>query len=219
MDNARQRLNTRLQQILPDAIVKPVALAQCPQITLYLIDANYSMDSLDTSVAVQVMDNPLYWLFCWASGQVMAKKILDNPLLVKDKVVLDVGAGSGVVAIAAAMAGAERVIASDIDELAHAAIALNAHVNNVDVTIVGDYREYQGPVDIITVADVLYDRENIPLLDALLRHGNELLLADSRVKNFSYPGLEKIETHPGETFPVLGGFDEFYEVNIYQRSV
>ena len=62
-----------------------------------------------------------YWAFCWASGQVLARYLLDHPERVRGKVVMDVGAGSGVVGIAAKIAGAKRVIACDIDPNALAA--------------------------------------------------------------------------------------------------
>jgi len=64
------------------------------------------------------MNNPHYWIFCWPSGKIMAELVLDNPGIVKDKVVLDFGSGSGIVAIAAKKAGAKHVIASDIDPIA-----------------------------------------------------------------------------------------------------
>src|SRR5258705_3603805 len=63
-----------------------------------------------------------YWAFAWAGGQALARYLLDNPALVTGRSVLDLGSGSGLVAIAAAKAGAARVMAADIDALALAAI-------------------------------------------------------------------------------------------------
>ncbi len=208
-------LTQELQTILPDATLQTVLLPQCSSLQLYLINPQYSLAGLDTSTAQQVMDNPLYWLFCWASGRVMAQQILAEPERVKNKVIMDVGSGSGVVAIAAALAGAKKVIASDIDPMAQKAIALNAQLNGVQLEIIGDYAEYTGDVDMITIADVLYDRNNMPLLEALVQRAPAVYLADSRVKNFAHPGFIKTGRADGETFPDLGGFDEFSEVNIY----
>src|SRR5690606_33025676 len=58
---------------------------------------------------------PPYWAFAWAGGQALARYVLDNPETVRGRAVLDFGAGSGLVAIAAAKAGAARVLAADID--------------------------------------------------------------------------------------------------------
>src|SRR5690554_1846273 len=112
---------------------------------------------------------------------------------------------------------AQQIIASDIDPIAQKAIALNAKLNQVDIEIMGDYRSYQGVAELITVADVLYDSDNLPLLKDLLKRA-AVWLADSRIRNFSYPGLKWCESFAGETFPALGGFDEFSQVNIY-RSI
>src|SRR5882672_8510943 len=72
---------------------------------------------------------PPYWAFAWAGGQALARYVLDHAKTVAGKDVLDFGSGSGLVAIAAAKAGAERVLAADIDPYAHAAIKLNAIAN------------------------------------------------------------------------------------------
>src|SRR5690554_8116275 len=124
-----QVLHQQLQQVLPSATIQPIALPNCQGLQLYLLDENYPVMALDNETAQRVMNTPLYWLFCWASGLVMAQQILAKPALVKDKVILDVGSGSGVVAIAAAMAGAKQVIACDSDPIAQRAIAINAQLN------------------------------------------------------------------------------------------
>jgi|SRR5690554_2252029 len=212
-----QILQQQLNQVLPGASLRPIRLPDCQGLRLYLLDEHYPMSALDNETAQRVMNTPLYWLFCWASGLVMAQQILAKPALVKDKVILDVGSGSGVVAIAAAMAGAKQVIACDSDPIAQRAIAINAQLNQLEIEIIGDYRDYQSKPELISLADVLYDRENLPLLEDLLNRA-PIWLADSRVRNFSYPGLVWCESFAGETFPALGGFDEFSQVNIY-RSI
>src|SRR5699024_6642479 len=57
---------------------------------------------------------PPFWAFAWAGGQALARWILDKPGTVAGKRVLDFGAGSGLVAIAAARSGAAAVMAVDI---------------------------------------------------------------------------------------------------------
>jgi predicted nicotinamide N-methyase len=78
---------------------------------------------------------PPFWAFAWAGGQALARYLLDNPELVAGREVLDIGSGSGIVAIAAAKAGAAAVTAAEIDPFAAAAIALNAPLNGVRVKI------------------------------------------------------------------------------------
>lgn len=78
---------------------------------------------------------PPFWAFAWAGGQALARYLLDNPKLVAGREVIDIGSGSGIVAIGAAMAGATAVTAAEIDPFAAAAIALNAALNGVAVKI------------------------------------------------------------------------------------
>ncbi|MBV8493687.1 MAG: methyltransferase [Alphaproteobacteria bacterium] len=78
---------------------------------------------------------PPFWAFAWAGGQALARYLLDNPEIVKGREVLDIGSGSGIVAIAAAKAGAHRITAAEIDHFAAAAIALNAQLNDVTIAV------------------------------------------------------------------------------------
>lgn len=110
---------------------------------------------------------PPYWAFAWAGGQALARYVLDNPQLVAGKRVLDIGAGSGLVAIAAAKAGAASVLAADIDAFACAAIRLNAAANHCAVVatqddLIGATNEW----DVILVGDLFYER---PLAERLLK--------------------------------------------------
>lgn len=219
----KESLLHALRSVLPMAELVVWDLLDNAALQLYLVDIDTDIQTLSSETIAAVMNNPLYWMFCWASGRVLAQQILENPQWVKDKVILDVGSGSGVVAIAAALAGAKKVIASDLDPLSLKAIAMNAELNGIAVEtsefeILGDYTLYQGHIDVVLVADVLYESKNIALIDDLLKRGDSMLLADSRVKNFSHPSLEQVASVPGSSFPDLGGFDEFYEVNIYRSS-
>ena len=99
-----------------------------------------------------------FWCVPWAGGQALARFVLDNPDVVRERRVLDFGAGSGLVAIAAAMAGAAEVRAVDVDPIAVAACLLNAEANGVVVDafcadIVGDDLQ----VDVVLAGDVWYE--------------------------------------------------------------
>ena len=79
---------------------------------------------------------PPFWAYPWAGGIALARYLLDHRDLVTGRVVLDMAAGSGLVAVAASLAGAARVYANDIDPMAAAAIALNGEVNATGVTVI-----------------------------------------------------------------------------------
>jgi predicted nicotinamide N-methyase len=172
--------------------------------------------SQDEILAIQAY--PAYWAFCWASGQVLARHILDNPALVKNKRVMDFGAGSGVVAIACIMAGAKQVIACDIDPDALLSCQENAILNQVELELHGDVFSFEQNIDLLIAADVLYDKANLPLLEVFLDKAPEVLVADSRVKNFDFPPYHAIGQIDSFTVPDLDELDEFRLVNLYKAS-
>ncbi|WP_010544268.1 class I SAM-dependent methyltransferase [Sphingomonas elodea] len=100
-----------------------------------------------------------YWAYWWAGGLALARYLLDHPEQVGGRRVLDLGAGSGLVGIAAARAGAAQVTASEIDPNACVAIALNAALNRVAIAdITGDMTQGAAPaVDLLLVGDLFYD--------------------------------------------------------------
>ena len=98
------------------------------------------------------------------------------------------------------------------------AIEANAQQNKVDIHVFADFYELEESVDLIIVADVLYDRENLPWLGEFLQKAKEVLVADSRVKNFSYPPYQLIDWREGTTIPDFDEFDEFRDVRIYHAE-
>jgi predicted nicotinamide N-methyase len=127
---------------------------------------------------------PPYWAYAWAGGAVLARYILDHPMSVAGRRVLDLGAGSGIVGIAAAKAGARQVIAAEIDHNGVAAIGLNAAANGVAITVVdGDVTKGLPPaVDLVLTGDVFYGEEVaervMPFLDRCLAADIEILVGD-----------------------------------------
>lgn len=125
-----------------------------------------------------------YWAYPWAGGAALAQHFLDHPEVVQGRSVLDLGSGSGLVAIAAAKAGARRVIAADIDPLAAIATKLNAAANAVDISVIEDDLTKGPPpaVDIIAAGDLFYDRKLslrvTAFLDRCLTSGVEVLVGD-----------------------------------------
>jgi predicted nicotinamide N-methyase len=137
-------------------------------------------------------DAPPFWAFPWAGGQALARYVLDNPQVVRGKRVLDVASGSGLVAIAAAKAGAASVMATDIDPDSLAAIAGNAAANGVIVQAShldmecaaarGNARGDAWGAEVVLAADVFYQRELAATALAFLRAaattGGDVLAAD-----------------------------------------
>ncbi|CAH0239908.1 class I SAM-dependent methyltransferase [Agrobacterium fabrum] len=108
---------------------------------------------------------PPFWAFAWAGGQGLARYVLDHPESVCGKRVLDFASGSGLVAIAAAKAGAAKVLAADIDPWTETAIRLNAALNGVDIGFTGlDLVGKPVDADVLLAGDVFYDRAFADLL-------------------------------------------------------
>jgi predicted nicotinamide N-methyase len=212
---APDTLLPHLQDILPTATLEVMSLPASPGLRLQLLNADYPQGDLSQEEMARVMDNPLYWVFCWASGQVLAEFLLADPKWVRGKRVLDFGCGSGVVAIAAALAGAREVIACDIDPLALQATIVNAGLNGVELTLTDDYFDILGDIDLIIVADVLYDKSNFVWLERFVERADKVLIADSRVKDFDYPPYRSIARQEGWTLPDLDESVEFRDVRIY----
>lgn len=212
------KLTQRLHYSLPTARLIESVMPLTPWLKLWLLDDS-NMDRPFSPEEVRVIwEAPPYWCFCWASGQIMAKYIEENPESVKDKVVVDFGAGSGIAAIAAAKFGAKRVIACDIDEDAIVSCKANAELNGVNIEYSSDFFELIQRIDtpdVILAADVLYDRDNIPLLTELRTNCQSILMADSRVKNLNVDGYQAFSEGHAETLPPLERFDEYKHVIIY----
>ena len=141
--SAFDQLNQALNKVLPNAFLAqtPIPLLQTvyPQpVYLWLIDENFCHEDLTPQIIEQLWQNCPYWVFAWASGQVLAQYILANHELVKDQVVMDFGAGSGIVGIAAKLAGAKQVICCDIDLVSLAACQANAALNQVNLELLDD---------------------------------------------------------------------------------
>ncbi len=212
-------LVARTREILPGACLDMTELPHCRTISLYLLNQAYPQLELSAKEARRLMEEPMFWIFCWASGQAMARFLLEHPEWVAGKRVLDFGCGSGVAAIAAAKVGAAKVWASDIDPLAVQATTLNSRLNAVSVEVIGDWSACTEAVDLILAADVLYDSANLAYLDRFLKRAPEVLIADSRVKDFDHPPYRKIGQFRSTTLPDLAEPAEFGVVNLYHAKV
>ena len=196
------RTNTRL---------KPVP--HVPEISLYVADESVPIWLKTEEELATIGLPPPYWAFAWAGGQALARYVLDNPPTVASKRVLDLASGSGLVAIAAAMAGAAPVIAVDIDAFTEAAVALNAEANDVYIEVLVqdllDQLAQETPrYDVILVGDLFYERDTaaraLAFLDRHAATGTRVLIGDpgrtylpkdrlTRLAEYSVPVTRELE--------------------------
>lgn len=185
------------------------------ELRLWLIDPANMNRAFSAEETRRILEEPPYWSFCWASGLALARWLTGRPERVRGRRVLDFGTGSGVAAIAAARLGAAEVVACDLDPLALAACRANAALNGVELSYSADFFDEADRFDVILVADVLYDRANLPLLDQFLTRGHEALLADSRVRDFTHPRYRRLAILEACTWPDLAEPAEFRQVSLY----
>ncbi|MFI5906133.1 class I SAM-dependent methyltransferase [Dactylosporangium sp. NPDC051541] len=108
---------------------------------------------------------PPFWAFAWPGGVALARYLLDHPDVVQGREVVDLGSGSGVVAIAAALAGATHVTAVDTDPEACTAAARNAAANGVTLATA----EEMPAADVVVAGDVFYSSAVVPSVLQTLR--------------------------------------------------
>jgi predicted nicotinamide N-methyase len=146
-----------------------------------------------------------YWAYGWAGGTVLARYLLDHSETAKGRRVLDLGTGSGLVAIAAAKCGAASVTAVDIDAHAIAAATLNAEANGVDIIVrQTDLLDGQPPeADLILVSDLFYDKVTAERLTKfLLTCDAEILVGDPGRAYLPYDRLTLIAEYDVPDFGV-----------------
>ncbi len=146
-----------------------------PEIKLYRAHPRSGLSRLLGEDGVQP-----YWAYGWAGGTVLARYLLDHPEIAAGRRALDLGTGSGLVAIAAAKCGA-IVTAVDIDPHAIAAAELNAEANGVTITLLcQDLLDGPPPdTDLIFISDLFYDKVTAERLTAFLETCNaDILVGD-----------------------------------------
>lgn len=155
-----------------------------PEILLHLAEESLPIWRKTEEELGEIGLPPPYWAFAWAGGQALARHLLDNGALVAGKRVLDLAAGSGLVATAALLAGADRALACDIDALALVAVKMNAAANGVTVEVT-DADLLDGAaagVDVVLVGDVFYEKPLAELALSFLERcraaGQDVLIGD-----------------------------------------
>lgn len=155
-----------------------------PEIRLHLASEVTPLWQATEATLAQARLPPPYWAFAWAGGQALARHLLDHPELVAGRTVLDLGAGSGLAAIAAVRAGAGAATAAEIDPFAVAAIALNAALNATRITIAAEDPLGRPPASwqVVLAGDMCYERplalRLVPWLKACAAAGARVMLGD-----------------------------------------
>lgn len=167
------------------------------EILLHLADEAHDLWLRTEEELAEIGLPPPFWAFAWAGGQGLARYVLDHPETVRGKKVLDFASGSGLVAIAAAKAGAAEVTAADIDPFCETAIGLNAHANGVDVGFVGtDCVDTDAGWDVVLAGDVFYEKpfaeRLVPWFSALKSRGATILVGDPGRAYLPKSGFEKL---------------------------
>ena len=149
----------------PDAFIvantRQLSPPLVPEIRLHLAEESVPIWQKTEEELGEMNVPPPFWAFAWAGGQALARYLLDNPVRVAGRSVLDLGSGSGLTAIAAKRAGAASVLAADIDAFACAAVRLNAALNGVAVDVTDEdlLARAPDPADVVLVGDLFYERE------------------------------------------------------------
>ncbi|SDQ04016.1 Predicted nicotinamide N-methyase [Quadrisphaera sp. DSM 44207] len=154
---------------------------------------------------------PPFWAFPWAGGQALARYVLDHPHVVAGRRVLDVASGSGLVALAAARAGAASVLADDVDPLALQAVRANAAANGLAVAVTGEdlLDGDGGGADVVLVGDACYARALALRVTAFCERaaarGAAVLLGDPGRAHLPRERLRRVATYD---VPVLAELED-----------
>jgi predicted nicotinamide N-methyase len=171
-----------------------------PGVRLHLAEDGIVLGARLEAEAGRPVPRP-FWADAWAGGVAVARYVVDHPRVVAGRTVLDVASGSGLVAIAAAVAGAAAVTANDIDPYACAAIALNARVNGVRVEVSrGDLLDGDGGgADVVLAGDVFYDESMaermLRFLERAAARGARVLVGDPGRDHLPHDRLEVVATY------------------------
>jgi predicted nicotinamide N-methyase len=161
----------------------PETVSLCPELRLQTAQALTPFWEA-ANVRVPGWENAPFWAYPWAGGQALARFVLDHPELVRGKRVVDFASGSGLVGLAAALAGAAHVLASDIDPFCAAVIPMNAALNGLEIEFTS--RDLLGDpldgVDLLLAGDVFYERSlaerSLAWFQGLVRGGHRVLAGD-----------------------------------------
>jgi predicted nicotinamide N-methyase len=148
----------------------------CPEIALWLIDEDVDLEA--ACAALHDGEPPPYWGFCWGAGQALARYVLDHPTEVAGRQVVDFGSGSGIVGIAAALAGARTVTCVDIDPNAREAARTNATANHIAPGILSTSASFPSDCEVLLASDVIYEQAAAAHVEVAQSQAKSTLVAE-----------------------------------------
>jgi predicted nicotinamide N-methyase len=170
-----------------------------PEIQLHLADEITPIWRLTEEALEEIGLPPPFWAFAWAGGQALARYLLDHPEIVRGKRVLDFASGSGIVGVAAMLAGAAQATCADVDTFCGAALALNAEANGVALSYTNeDLLDAPPPAwaEVILAGDICYEKPLAERVMAWLQAGRaagaSVLIGDPGRTYFPKTGLTKL---------------------------
>jgi predicted nicotinamide N-methyase len=170
-----------------------------PEIQLHLADEITPIWRLTEEALAEIGLPPPFWAFAWAGGQALARYVLDHPGVVAGQRVLDFACGSGIVGVAAALAGAAEITCADIDAFCGAAVGLNAAANGVSLAYTNEDLLHAPPPEwaqVILAGDICYEKPLAERVMAWLRSaraaGATVLVGDPGRTYFPRTGLVKL---------------------------
>lgn len=161
-----------------------------PEIKLHLAEESVPIWLKTEEELGEINVPPPYWAFAWAGGQALARYLLDHPECCHGHDVIDLGSGSGMTAIAAAITGASTVLAADIDNFALAACHINAAANAVQfaTTRADLLAAPPAAAGVILVGDLFYERSLadrvLCYIDAAKANGAAIYIGDPQRSYF-----------------------------------
>jgi predicted nicotinamide N-methyase len=181
-----------------------------PELRLHLADEAVALWQKTEEELGRIGLPPPFWAFAWAGGQALAAFIEERPETVASKFVLDFASGSGLVAIAAAKAGAARVEASEVDDFALAAIEMNARENDVTVAVrPGDLVGRDDGWEVVLAGDISYQRDMAEpatdWLERLAARGAEVWVGDP---GRAYLARDRLECVAEYSVPVTRALED-----------
>lgn len=206
-------MKRQLEALIPGAQLEWQQVT--PHLRGLLIEPDSGSRPLPPETESAVMAAPPFWSLLWPSGECLCRLL--TPQLLQGRRVLDFGAGCGLVAVAAGLAGAAEITAVDCDPVSCLASKVNAAGNGFNLRV-ENWWEGEN-FDTILLADLLYDESNLPLLASLTEAAPEVLVVDSRLRELKHPNFCHLGTWKGGVaVPDLDPHGEFGTLNCWYHG-
>jgi predicted nicotinamide N-methyase len=208
--DSEARLQAALNELVGQTFLK---WQQIPNLPLqgYLLDLESASRPLDPQTSERVMHAPPFWGLLWPAGHLLCRTLTRHPHLVKDRSCVDLGCGSGLVAVALARAGA-HVVAADSDPMSCEVTRLHLERHKLRGQVTS---RWDRQAQTLFLADFLYDESNLDSLSAFQEQADEIVVVDCRLEELSRPGFHLLGQRSEVAFPDLDPHREFGTVRIW----